>query len=91
MDIPHRPIIKADPLVNSKIRPVFDCSPKVKGLPSLNETAYQGTDWLNNMFSLLNYFKTNDFVLISDINKAFVNIRLWRDNDKNCFFICGFS
>ena len=83
--IPHRPIIKADPLVNTKIRPVFNCSLKVKGLPSLNEAAYQGTDLLNNMFSLLNYFRTNDFVLTADIKKAFLDIRLRRDYDKNCF------
>ena len=83
--IPHRPIIKADPLVNTKIRPVFNCSLKVKGLPSLNEAAYLGTDLLNNMFSLLNYFRTNDFVLTADIKKAFLNIRLRRAYDKNCF------
>ena len=37
------------------------------------------------MLSLLNYFRTNDFVLTADVKKAFLNIRLRKDNDKNCF------
>ncbi|MEL6606441.1 MAG: hypothetical protein AAFP20_24885, partial [Cyanobacteria bacterium J06614_10] len=37
--IPHRPVIKADTQVTTKIRPVFNCSLKVDGAPSLNEAA----------------------------------------------------
>ena len=61
--IPHRPIIREDTLVEStKIRPVFNCSLKIGKLPSLNEAAYPGTNLLNDIFSLLQYFRSNKFV-----------------------------
>ena len=45
--IPHRPVIREDPLVKtSKVRPVFNCSLKLGGAPSLNEAAYPGIDIL---------------------------------------------
>ena len=75
--IPHRPIIREDPLVeNSKIRPVFNCSLKIGSSPSLNEAAYPGTDLLNDLFSLLLYFRSNKYVLISDIAKAFLKYKI---------------
>ena len=84
--IPHRPVIKDDPLLGVvKIRPVFNCSLKTGGAPSLNEAAYPGKDMLNSLFGLINYFRTNNFVLLGDIARAFLNIRLSSDCDKNRF------
>ena len=89
--IPHRPVIRNDDLVkNSKIRPVFNCSLKVGKALSLNEAAYSGTVMLNEVLGLLLYFRTNNCVALADIAKAFLNIRLNIDSDKNCFSLVVF-
>ena len=86
--IPHRPVIKYDEHTTTKIRPVFNCSLKVGRAPSLNEAAFPGIDLMNNLLSLLLYFRTNDCVVLADIMKAFLQIRLSSEDDKNkfCFF-----
>ena len=87
--IPHRPIIKMDEQVTTKIRPVFNCSLKTsKELPSLNEAAYTGVDLMNNILELLFLFRSNDYVMLSDVKQAFLMIRLKKETDKNrfCFF-----
>lgn len=84
--IPHRPVIRDDPLVlTTKIRPVFNASLKVGKFPSLNEAAYPGTDLLNDSLGLLQYFRTNNNILLADISKAFLNVKLNKESDKNCF------
>ena len=90
--IPHRPIIRVDPLVNtSKIRPVFNASLKVNGLPSLNEAAFGGVDLLNSLVGLLNYFRTNRIAISGDIKKAFLMIKLKEVQDKNRFSFLLYS
>ena len=86
--IPHRPVIKCDEHTTTKIRPVFNCSLKIGKSPSLNEAAFPGVDLMNNLLSLLLYFRTNNCVLLADIAKAFLQIRLSSEDDKNrfCFF-----
>ena len=86
--IPHRPVIKTDEHTTTKIRPVFNCSLKVGKAPSLNEAAFPGVDLMNNLLSLLLYFRTNDYVVLADIMKAFLQIRLSSESDRNrfCFF-----
>ena len=87
--IPHRPVIKMDEQVTTKIRPVFNCSLKTnKELPSINEAAYTGIDLMNNILELLFYFRTNDYVMLSDIKQAFLMIKLRNEIDKDrfCFF-----
>ena len=84
--IPHRPVIKEDPLVKTtKIRPVFNCSLKNGGAPSLNEAAFPGVDLLNPMLGLLVHFRTNDYVMLADLRKAFLNIYLSSDSDRRKF------
>ena len=39
--IPHRAVIKTAPAVIIKVRPVFNCSLKTGGSPSLSEAAYE--------------------------------------------------
>ena len=87
--IPHRPVIKMDEQVTTKIRPVFNCSLKTnKELPSLNEATYTGIDLMNNILKLLFYFRTNDYVMLSDVKQAFLMIKLKNevDQDRFCFF-----
>ena len=86
--IPHRPVIKNEDNVTTKIRPVFNCSLKMGKNPSLNEAAFPGTDLMNSLLSLIMQFRTNFFVLLADIAKAFLQIRLTLEEDKNrfCFF-----
>ena len=86
--IPHKPVIRTEANVTTKIRPVFNCSLKMGKSPSLNEAAFPGIDLMNNLLSLLLYFRSNFYVLLSDIAKAFLQIRLASEEDKNrfCFF-----
>ena len=87
--IPHRPVIKMEEQVTTKIRPVFNCSLKThKELPSLNEAAYPGIDLMGSILKLIFYFRTNNLVMISDIKQAFLMVKLKEVADKNrfCFF-----
>ena len=87
--IPHRPVIRMEEQVTTKIRPVFNCSLKTnKELPSLNEAAYPGIDLMGSILKLLFYFRTNKFVMVSDIKQAFLMVKLKKEEDKNkfCFF-----
>ena len=72
--ISHRPVVETDPLTTTKVRPVFNCSFKVRGKPSLNEAAFPGVDIMAKLLDLLNYFRTDRYNLLSDIQKAFFNI-----------------
>ena len=86
--IPHIAVIRTEANVMTKIRPVFNCSLKMGKSPSLNEAAFPGIDLMNNLLSLLLYFRSNFYVLLSDIAKVFLQIRLASEEDKNrfCFF-----
>ena len=88
--LPHRPVIKEEAQSTFKIRPVFNCSLKTrKDKPSLNETSYAGVNIMQNMLHLLLLFRTNSKVLLGDLEKAFLQIRLklLKDKNKFCFFV----
>ena len=85
--IPHRPVIKTDQQVTTKVRPVLNCSLKVKEACSLNEASYPGVDLLNNLLSLLFMIRTNSTLVVADIRKAFLQIRLSQEIDCNRFCI----
>ena len=90
--IPHRAVVKQDPLVKTtKIRAVYNCSLRVKGLPSINDAAFPGVDCLNPLLGLLTYFRTNSYVFLADIRKAFLNIFLSKESDKNIFSFVVFN
>ncbi|XP_064099351.1 uncharacterized protein LOC135210372 [Macrobrachium nipponense] len=78
--IPHRPVIRNDENATTKIRPVFNCSLKVGKAPSLNEAAFPGIDLMNNLLSLVLYFRNNDYVVVADIVKAFLQVS-YRGNE----------
>ena len=56
--------------------------------PLSSEATFPGIDLMNNLLSLLLYFRFNLYVLLSDITKAFLQIRSASEEDKNrfCFF-----
>ena len=83
--IPHRPIIKIEQQVTTKIRPVFNASLKIDGLPSLNESAYTGIDLMSSLPKLLLHFRSNPYVMLSDVKQAFLQIKLKLEADKNRF------
>lgn len=85
--IPHRPIIKLQPQTTTKIRPVLNCSLKVGDYPSLNEASYPGVDLMGSLFGLLCIFRSNKYVIIGDIKKAFLQIKLKLEEDRNRFCI----
>ena len=86
--IPHRPVIKSEQQVTTKIRPVFNCSLKTQGRCSLNEAAYPGINLLTDMLDLLLMFRSNKHVMLADIRKAFLMIKLSHEKDRSrfCFF-----
>ena len=86
--IPHRPVLKTAEQVTTKIRPVFNCSFRNGNRPSLNQACYPGLDLMASLFRLLLQFRTNKYVVLSDISKAFLQIRLKKEEDRNrfCFF-----
>ena len=88
--IPHRPVFKTDDQSTTKMRPVFNASLKTKkGTPSLNEASYCGVNLMKDMNELLMLFRTNHYVYLSDIRKAFLMIKLKKTEDRNrfCFFL----
>jgi len=82
----HRPVFKTDAQCTYKMRPVFNCSLKTqKDKPSLNEAAYAGINLMQDMLELQLLFRTEAFVLLGDLKKAFLQIKLKSERDKNCF------
>ena len=88
--LPHRPIFKSEAQTTTKIRPVFNASLKTSpDKPSLNEASFPGINNMNDMLKLIMLFRTNKYVLLGDIRKAFLQIRLklLRDKNRFCFFL----
>ena len=86
--IPHRPVFKTDEQTTTKIRPVFHCFLKANGKYSLNEAAYPGINLMGNMLELLLLFRTNKYVMLAYMHKAYLMIKLGSLEDRNrfCFF-----
>ena len=85
--LPHRPVIKTSPQVTTKIRPVLNCSFKVNDSVSLNDAAYKGINLVNNLLDLLVKIRANQYLVVSDIKKAFLQIKLSSAVDKDKFSI----
>ena len=87
--IAHHPVIKTEAQVTTKVRPVFSCSYKSHAtVCSLNRACFEGIDLLTNLVQLLLQFQQNQYVLLGDIEKAFLQILLKAERDQNkfCFF-----
>lgn len=78
--LPHRPVFKDKG--TTKIRPVFDGSAFEKGFPSLNQCLEKGLNLLEEIPPLLIRFRLNEIGVVSDIEKAFLQIGL-SQKDRN--------
>ena len=70
----------------NKIRPVFDCSLKHKGL-SINDVLRKGPDLANTLAGVLLRFRSEKIAVTADISKMFYMVRLpTQDRDFFRFF-----
>ncbi|GFW58064.1 integrase catalytic domain-containing protein [Trichonephila clavipes] len=74
------PVIKENS--TSKIRPVFDASARTKGSPSLNDCLEKGPNFIEVIPTILNRFRKYKIGVISDIEKAFLQIGV-REQDRD--------
>ena len=81
--IPHRPGLKTEENVTTKIRIVLNCYLKIKNSPSLNESAYQGINLISYLFELLLKIRNNKYLMMIDIKHVFLSIELKTDENKN--------
>ncbi|KAK6743851.1 hypothetical protein RB195_010885 [Necator americanus] len=86
----------------TKLRVVFDASAHLSKSRSLNDVLYQGPVILPKMWDILLRFRFGDVAIISDVEKAFLQVRLhpkdrnaarfmWSDLGLNCspFLLAG--
>ena len=79
--LPHHPV-KKDSLT-TPIRIVYDCSCRgSNGVASLNDCLSVGPPFLNNLCAILLRFRVHAFALSTDIEKAFLHIKL-HPSDRN--------
>ena len=79
--IPHREVIR-EQKTTTKIRIVYDASAKMKNRPSLNDCLEKGPCMLPKIFDIIVRFRCFKYVVTSDIQSAFLNIRVnERDRD----------
>lgn len=85
--VPHRPVVKEGDQITTKVRPVLNCSLKVNDSPSLNEAVFPGLNLMQDLLTLLIKVRMNDYLVMADISKAFLQIRLNSEEDKNRFSV----
>ena len=79
--LPHHPVKKDS--VTTPIRIVYDCSCQGSGRSaSLNDCLTVGPPFLNNLCSILLRFRLHAFALSTDIEKAFLHVKL-HSADRN--------
>lgn len=94
--LPHHPVFNPKSST-TPIRPVFDASAKSKGKPSLNSCLEKGPNLLEIIMFLLLQFRMEQYGVIADIEKAFLQIGvrkadrdflrfLWRVNGKTIIY-----
>ena len=85
--IPHHAVINPSK-ATTKVRIVYDASAKTRPeQSSLNESMYRGPIMLQNLTGILLHFRLNKIAMVSDIEKAFLQIGLQDDaRDATRFF-----
>ena len=78
--IPHHAVHKDSP--TTPIRIVYDCSCKQGKKSSLNDCLDTGPSLINDMVEMLIRFRLHEVAIVSDIEKAFLNIQL-SESDRN--------
>ena len=80
--LPHNRVVRRDALA-TKLRVVFDGSSKATiDSPILNDCLYSGPALTPTIFQILLRFREKRIALVSDIKKAFLNIRV-SDQDRD--------
>ena len=81
--LPHHPVVREDK-ETTRVRVVFDASAKVsKNSPSLNNILHSGPSLIPNIVDILIRFRWHRIPLISDIEKAFLMVKVDPD-DRDC-------
>ncbi|KAL6722921.1 hypothetical protein Aduo_017989 [Ancylostoma duodenale] len=75
--IPHQAVIKASSST-TKLRVVFDASSHYRNAPSLNDCLHSGPAILPDLVGILLRCRLTPLLLVSDVEKAFLQIRLQR-------------
>ena len=78
--IPHTEVVRDDH-ATTKVRIVYDASANKNGL-SLNKMLETGPCLLPKIFEILRRVRCHKFLLVSDIQSAFLNIRV-KETDRN--------
>ena len=73
--LPHHPVVRNDK-ATTKVRPVFNGASKPKGGLSVNDCLHAGPNLNPELLAVLLRFRTFNFAWISDIEKAFLQIKL---------------
>jgi hypothetical protein len=69
---PHFPVVRMQK-ETTKIRPVFDCAAKVKGL-CLNDFLTKGPQVMNELLTVMHYFRQYDIAMTGDIKEMFLQV-----------------
>ena len=77
--MPHRPVIRGSS-VSMKVRPVFDASAKGLNSLSLNDCMEVGPCLLSHLTEILLCFHQWQIAITSDIEKAFLQISVKKDD-----------
>ena len=75
--LPHHAVVH--PAKPGKVRVVFDCSAKYRGL-SLNDQLLQGPDLTNPLVGVLTRFRQEPIAIMSDIEAMFHQVRVRSDD-----------
>ena len=86
--IPHHPVIRKGKNL-SKLRIVFDASARCEG-PSLNECLYEDPQLIALIFDVLVRFRRYCIALVSDTEKAFLQIGI-NKTDRDCLRFLWFD
>ena len=73
--LPHKPVVRKEKST-TKVRMVYDASAKEKGCCSLNECLDPGPSLTTKLFDILLRFRANNIAIVSDVEKAFLQIDL---------------
>ncbi|VDL64515.1 unnamed protein product [Nippostrongylus brasiliensis] len=86
--LPHQAVITPQK-ETTKLRIVFDASAHYKNSPCLNDVLHQGPLLLPDLVGMLLRFRTHPIAVISDVEKAFLQVRLQEiDRDATrCFWV----
>ncbi|GFS62836.1 uncharacterized protein TNCV_3202411 [Trichonephila clavipes] len=83
--LPHRPIFKENS--TTRILPVFDASAKERNSGTLNDCVEKGPNYLELIPKLLNRFRQGKYGVISDIRRAFLQIKVAPSDRKFLWFL----